>query len=432
MTLSRFILSIIGIPGLALFGQSPVLFPAAPTASASIQTAATPLTLADAIAMATANSPRLEGATATIARANAAARTALAYTNPTIELYQGRQYARPIPTPGVPGLLQHYAASQTIEIPSERRARERAARYAVTGSESARQAIALSVVADTRHAFYNALRRREEIEHAEENLQLVQDLRRRVEVEVEVGEKGRLELTRAEAELARARFDVSSARIEYANAIALLRVAIAAPADASLNPQGDLEPNIKLPPVKDLRDQVLRTHPAVAQTQAEIDAGRATLDREHALVIPRPTAFAEFENQPDLRYWRAGVTIPIPLWDRRHGQIDEAKAAIAQSNAILGQRRLELISALERAYEQYQLADQQATSLQAGSLRAAASAVDAAKAAYRFGERGIVEVLDAQRVLQSVRGDLLDAQFARQSALVDLEELGAVVPGAKP
>jgi cobalt-zinc-cadmium efflux system outer membrane protein len=121
-----------------------------------------------------------------------------------------------------------------------------------------------------------------------------------------------------------------------------------------------------------------------------------------------------------------GVTVPVPLFDRRRGQIEDAKATISRSTAVLNQRQLELTSALERSYEQYQLADQQVTSLEAGSLRAAENAVDAAKAAYRFGERGIVEVLDAQRVLQSVRGDLVDAQFARQSALVDLEELGAV------
>jgi len=56
-------------------------------------------------------------------------------------------------------------------------------------------------------------------------------------------------------------------------------------------------------------------------------------------------------DQPDLRFWRAGVTIPIPLWDRRQGQIGEVQAAISQANAVLDQRRLELISALERAYE---------------------------------------------------------------------------------
>jgi cobalt-zinc-cadmium efflux system outer membrane protein len=276
------------------------------------------------------------------------------------------------------------------------------------------------------------LQRREEIHHQQENLQLVEDLRRRVEVAVRVGEKGRLELTRAEAELAQARYAVRSAQIELSNAIALLRVAIAAPADANLYPTGALEPPIILPPLREVRDQVLRTHPATAQSQTDIETAKTTLSHEQAQRIPRPTVFAEFENQPDLRYWRTGVSIPIPLWDRRQGQIGEATAAISQADAIFDQRRLELISATERAYAQYQLADQQTTSLESGELRAAESAVDAAKAAYRFGERGIVEVLDAQRVLQSVRGDFLDAQFARQSALTDLEELGAIAPGGQP
>ncbi|HEX4583064.1 MAG TPA: TolC family protein [Acidobacteriaceae bacterium] len=179
-----------------------------------------------------------------------------------------------------------------------------------------------------------------------------------------------------------------------------------------------------MPSLEQLRSKVLDTHPVIATSRANTQAAQATLDRERALSIPAPVAFAEFENQPDLRFWRLGATIPIPLWDRRRGQISDARALISQSNAVLNQRQLELTAVLERAYEQYQLADQQATSLEAGSLRAAESAVDAAKAAYRFGERGIVEVLDAQRVLQSVRGDLLDAQFARQSAMVDLESLG--------
>jgi cobalt-zinc-cadmium efflux system outer membrane protein len=253
-----------------------------------------------------------------------------------------------------------------------------------------------------------------------------------VEVSVNVGEEGRLELTRAEAELGRARFAVTSAQLEFANAIALLRVTIAGAGDADLDPQGEFEARIALPPLKQLRDHVLETHPVLAASQANIQATLATLDRERALRIPQPVAFAEFENQPDLRFWRTGFNVPIPLWDRRQGQIGEAKAATSQASAVLYQRTLELVSALERAYEQYQLADQQATSLESGSLRAAVSAVDAAKAAYRFGERGIVEVLDAQRVLQSVRGDLLDAQFARQSALVDLEELGAIAPGVRP
>ena len=394
--------------------------------------AAAPLTLEQAVAMARQNSPRLHGAAAAVQRADAAIRTSHVYTNPSIEVFQGQQYARPIPTPGVPGLLQHYAAYQPIEVPSERRARTQVARSARASASFGQQGVARSVDSDVKHAFYEVLRRREEVEHAQENLKLVEDLRRRVEVEYRVGEKGRLELTRAEAELGRAGFAVRGAKLELANAIALLRIAIAAPADSALDPQGTLETRIQLPELAVLREEVLRTHPALAQAAADVDTANARLSRERTLRIPQPTAFAEFENQPDLRFWRAGITVPIPLFDRRRGPIDESKAAIAQAQAEADQRRLELVSATERAYEQYQLADQQATSLESGELRAASSAVDAAQAAYRFGERGIVEVLDAQRVLQTVRGDLLDAQFARQAALIDLEELGAIAPGVRP
>jgi cobalt-zinc-cadmium efflux system outer membrane protein len=390
------------------------------------------LTLEDAITMAEQNSPRLRGAAAASQRAAAAVRTSRAYTNPSLEVFAGRQSARPIATPGVPGLLQHYAAYQAIEIPSERRARRRVAELARTSIGFGQQGVTRSVEAAAKHAFYNVLRRREEVEHEQENLKLVEDLRRRVEVEYRVGEKGRLELTRAEAELGRAGFEVRSAQLELANATALLRIAIAAPADEALDPQGTLEARIKLPDLPVLREEVLRAHPAIAQAKADVDTAAARLARERSLRIPQPTAFAEFENQPDLRFWRAGVTVPIPLWDRRQGPIEESKAVVAQARAEADQRRLELISATERAYEQYQLADQQATSLETGELRAASSAVDAAQTAYRFGERGIVEVLDAQRVLQGVRDDLLNAQFARQSALIDLEELGAIVPGGRP
>lgn len=386
----------------------------------------------DAIAMTQRNSPRIHASEAMTNRARAAALTAKAYANPSVEIYEGEQYSRPVPNPGMPGLLQHYAALQPIEIPTERSARKRVAQFGIESSQSGEQATVRTVIADAKHAFYNALRQREEIEHARENLQLVEDLHRRVELEVQTGEKGRLELTRAEAERARARFQVRSAELQYANAIANLRVTIAAPADLNIDPEGEFEPRTLLPPLEQLREKVLGTHPMIAESKSNRQAAQAALARERALRIPQPVAFAEYENQPDLRFWRVGATIPIPLWDRRRGQIADARAAISQTQAVLNQRELELVAALERAYEQYQLADQQATSLEEGSLRAAESAVDAAKAAYRFGERGIVEVLDAQRVLQNVRGDLLDAQFARQSAMVDLESLGAVAPAVRP
>ncbi|NBW48459.1 MAG: TolC family protein, partial [Betaproteobacteria bacterium] len=44
-------------------------------------------------------------------------------------------------------------------------------------------------------------------------------------------------------------------------------------------------------------------------------------------------------------------------------------------------------------------------------------------AAWRFGERGILDVLDAQRVLRSLRADLIQARYEAQAALIELERL---------
>lgn len=397
-----------------------------PPALAAPSAASTDLTLEEAIAMARLQSPQLKSATAKTLRARATVLSARAYSNPNIEIYEGRQYARPIATPGTPGLLQHYAALQPIEIPSERRARIQAAKLGVDASLFGQQDVLLALVLDTKQSFYNALRHEREIHIAEQNLQLVASLYRSIQLEVQVGEKGQLELTRATAELARARFEVTSKHLQYAQAIAQLRATIAAPADASLHPKGTMELHTPLPTLTEMRTAVLETHPSLKQTQKEKEAAETSLTRERAARIPRPTAFLEYENQPDLRYWRTGVTIALPFFDRKRGEIEDAKAQISLTDASLTQKRLELTAALERAYEQYQLADQQASTLESGPLHAAESAVQGAQAAYKFGERGIVEVLDAQRVLQSVREDLLEAQFARQSALVDLEQLGAL------
>jgi outer membrane protein, heavy metal efflux system len=386
--------------------------------------ASTPLTITQALDLAEQNSPLLQEAGASVDRAQAGMQTARAYTNPVFEFLGGNQSARPIPTPGVPGTLMHYSASQLFEIPRERRTRIQASQLDFISNKYRAAGIRLSLHAYVKRAFYDVIRRKEQLANAESNLTLVEDLRRRVRLEVEVGEKGKLELTRAEAETARALAAVRSADIQVANARALLKAAIGSPSEELLDAEGALGDAVRIDSLANLRQQVLANHPALSEINTLATRSRVIVEHERARRIPEPAFYGEYEHQPDLSFYRFGVSIPVPLWDRRKGPIAEAKAEVSRTEALARQRRLEITAALERAYDQYQISNQQVEGLQAGSLREAQAAVDAAQSAYRFGERGIVEVFDAQRVLQGVRGDLLDALYVRQSALIDLEELG--------
>ena len=101
-------------------------------------------------------------------------------------------------------------------------------------------------------------------------------------------------------------------------------------------------------------------------------------------------------------------------------------ALARQADSLAQARQLELLAALEGAYARYQLTTQQLAAFESGLLLEAEEALRAAETAYQLGERGILEVLDAQRVLRTVRLNFLNAQYDRQAALVDLDELRAV------
>jgi cobalt-zinc-cadmium efflux system outer membrane protein len=111
------------------------------------------------------------------------------------------------------------------------------------------------------------------------------------------------------------------------------------------------------------------------------------------------------------------------LWNKREGPIAEASAALRSARWAADVRRLEIQAALENAYRRYQVASQQLAVYEEGVLKQAEAALAGAEAAYKFGERGILEVLDAQRVLRGARLDFLNAQYDRQAALIELEQL---------
>jgi len=381
------------------------------------------LTLERALALAQESNPQFRAVNAAMEGAQAGIVTARQYPNPELNANFGGQQG--FNFGNVNGRLGIYSFSQPLELYSVRRARIHTAEMARDSTEFSIAETRLAVRSAVKQAFYDVLRREAEVDLTEGNLKLIDDLRRRVEVQVRVGEAARLELIRADAEVASARNQVRSSELRRSTAFAGLRAAIGAPL-GEFTPEGKLDEPGVLPPLNTLRDEVLSRHPALAQAQAEIRRAEARLGLERELRKPQPTVRTEIEQQPGIRLFRMGVNLPIPAWNRREGEIAEASAGLRQARAQADVRRLEIGAALERAYGVYLVANQQLAAFEAGTLRQAEAAVQAAEAAFRFGERGIIEVLDAQRVLRGVRQDFVNAQFDRQAALIELERLQAI------
>lgn len=332
----------------------------------------------------------------------------------------------------ISGMVHSYSFTQPLELGALRPTR---LEYAQLGRESSERSFAevqLAVLSSVRRTFFHALRKRAEIEILVENQRLVEELRKRIQVRVDVGEAGRLELIRADAEVTTSRTAVNNARIQYIAALAQLRAAIGSGVDPDMTPSGAIDPPVVLPALDQLRTELIERHPAVRLARSEVRRAEARLALETAMKRPQPSLRAEVDQPPDSPTYRVGIAIPLPIWNKREGPIAEATAMLTQATAQARGRQLVLIAEMESAYGRYQEASQQLASLEQGPLREAEEAVRIAQTAYQLGERGILEVLDAQRVLRTVRQDYLNAQYDRQAALIDLDELRAVDPRRTP
>jgi cobalt-zinc-cadmium efflux system outer membrane protein len=123
----------------------------------------------------------------------------------------------------------------------------------------------------------------------------------------------------------------------------------------------------------------------------------------------------------------------LPLWNQRQGQIAEAAAGAREIRSILSERELALGRELEASYQRYLIARQQLSSFENGLLSQSEAVLKTAEAAYRYGERGILEYLDAQRTFRIVRKDYLTARYDYVSAMLQIERvLGTEIVEVKP
>ncbi|MEQ1886903.1 MAG: TolC family protein [Bryobacteraceae bacterium] len=380
--------------------------------------AAEKLTLDQALELADLNHPQLQAGSAAVDVAKAGIKTARAYPNPELNFLTGRGTG---PTPLAPAQL--YEFIQPLELGALRGRRMELALRGRDSSEYSLEEIRLAVRSRVRRTFYGVLRSRTEIAVAADNLKLVQDLRARVKVRVDVGESGRLELVRAEAEEAVARTAANRAQLELITALNQLRAAVGGGLGTDMELEGNLDPPVMLPSIGEVRQQALDKHPSLALARSEVRRADARVEYEVAQRRPQPNFRTEYDQtNPSVRF---GVGIPLPFWNQRVGQIAEARAGRRQLESLSRARENELLSALDAAYGRYQVAAQQVAVYEQGLLQEAQGALTAAEAAFLLGERGIIEVLDAQRVLRTIRVDYLNAQYDRQAALIDVDELRA-------
>ncbi len=379
--------------------------------------------LDDLLGVARRDNLALQSARALALAARAGVGTARAYPNPELEFLHASFRAR---TPGtVGGSGTTLGVSQRIENPGLRGARVEAATAGAQVAEIGIWVVENDLMAEIKTRFFETLRREEDLEANREDLALTEQIRDRIRVRVRTGEAPRFDLFRADNEVALATRQVGLGIARVAEAKALLRQAVGAGLPETFNLAGDFYRKTPQADYASLRDAVLAANPELKRALAERARAEKQVRVEEAQVVPSVSLRIVQETEPEMRALRAGVALGVPLWDRRRGQIDEARAQAIRSRADSDLRRFVLAQSFEAGWQQYQSALNSVQALEGGILQQARTVVDIAEAAYRFGERGILEYLDARRQFRAVRSDLISARFELHAAKAELERLAA-------
>ena len=379
------------------------------------------LTTADLVRTVVQNNPLLQASLRSRESAAAAITSAGAAPNPRVEMSGGNNRPR-IPS-ATGGAVGGWAVSQLIENPSLREARISGARHAERGSQQQIAVTTNELIAQVRLRAFEYLLRQEEAKAAADALALLEQIRTRVRVRVESGEAARYEVIKANAEIINAQQKLQSAQLQIEQAaLAINRLAAGKlPARWTLSARLGDAPDA--PGLEAMRQSALLHNPELKTLQASLDRQEARVAEARASRWPGVELRYNQMRDPELRQGMLSVNVQIPLIDQRAGPLAEASAEAARARVQLEGRREDLSQQVLMAWKAIEIARGRVTALSTGAIPEAEAVLRVAEAAYRFGERGILDVLDAQRLLRSVSADLLDARYQLQAANVEIDYL---------
>ncbi|MEK6736207.1 MAG: TolC family protein [Pseudomonadota bacterium] len=371
----------------------------------------------------------VQAARSQIGMAQAGVVAASAFLNPEVTVTAGPDSNRfPLHITGPTSMQRSVTVNQPIENPFMRSARIGASEAVVDASRASFDQVRADLAAQLRVRAYELLLRQEQAALEQAIYDLAEDVRRRIAINVERGESARFELIRADTEVQSAANRKEAARLNALRARVALMQLTAGAIPTNFEITASLNDPVQLPPLDALRQEVPTVNPDVLRLQAEQERANKRISQERASVLPQLNVL--YTNYQDAQFTSntAGMSVRIPIFYRRRGEIDTAIYDSARIRETLEFRRYEISQLFEAAWQALQIAQRRVEMFEGGLIKEAENAVQVAQSAYRFGERGLIEVLDTQRIYRGILGDSLQARFDLQSAAAEIDRLRAHYP----
>ncbi|MBP7053546.1 MAG: TolC family protein [Phycisphaerae bacterium] len=388
------------------------------------------LTFTDALALAMVNHPDLLSFPFELRVAEARILQAGLRPNPELEI-ELEEFGGSGDRSGFDSAETTFRIGQAIELGGKRARRTSLATIEKDLVRWDYESARLDVVCEVTRGFAAVLAAEERLALAERMLELSRQARSAAAQRVQAGKDSPVDELRASVVFSESRIEQRKAE----QALIAARHALAAtwgdsePAfDAVAGNLYDVEPPV--PP--DDPAVAIANNPDVGRWEIQQEQRRAALRLEKARAAPDLTLSGGVQRfeEADQSALVFGLSIPIPLFDRNQGGIEEATVRLAQARRQHEAVRVKTRAALAEAIAALGAAYDEAAILRDDVLPKAQQAFEAATKGYLEGKFDYLYTLDAQRGLLEAQARYIDSVEAYHKARADVERLigGALHP----
>lgn len=319
--------------------------------------------------------------------------------------------------------------NQVIELGGKRTARIEAAESFYNKADAELENKKNEIHANVVLAFYEVLVAQEREMLARSSLEIAELALDAASKRVKAGKSSPVEQTKSSVAASTARIDVVQAMTQLKNSRKRLTALWGNKTPLFERAIGEVANIPVLNSLPELQD-LIETAPSVKIAKIEIDARDALTRIERSKAIPNITISAGVVNNQEVGLNQAllGLSIPIPIFDRNQGNLQEAVSRKFKAEDELIAVKNQLSTNLVSQYERLNAARQSITALQTEILPNAQSAFDAANRGFSLGKFNFLDVLDAQRTLYQVKSQYITALLDAHQSIAEIERnLGDVV-----
>jgi outer membrane protein len=421
-----------------------VFSPVMSAAQVPLDTAATPISLAEAIRLAQRNAPATVQARGAIQMSELTVKQAYTAFLPSVNVSAGTTHQKGerfdtqgnlVPFTGNPSSYTTGVNASLQLFDGGRRLFDiRKTKADVNAAEATEVTQRFQIALQVKQQYYNILAARESESAAQAQVEQANQQLRVASLRLRAGAATTSDSLRSVIQLGNARLAMLSARNNLSLANATLTRLVASPRPVTATPSDTIDQRVVIPSLAELEPLVQKA-PAVEQASAELESAKAA--SRSAKTAYLPTVNMNFSRggsgiDPafglgDKRYaynQSLNFSLSFPLFNNLNREVSVLRASVAEDNAEVALRDAKFAAhqTLVQALGQMTTAQQQ-VDIQAASVSAALEDLRVQQRRYELGASTLLEVLTSQTQLDQARTALIRARYDYRVAKAQLEAL---------